>query len=150
MWITRISWFPKSKKSMSKSTIIECALDGEIHKIHEIQINRTHPLYFPRTLVHVGTYTYCTEYEWRNPTHCTEFEWLKRNKTIITGRRRSLLAVPPDFITERRRKSTGGSMRLYCNAPVTLSFRCLSVCVSLVVHHEGRSTEVQFFPKEPL
>ena len=44
MWISRISWFPKSKKSMSKSTIIECALDGEIHKIHEIQINRTHPL----------------------------------------------------------------------------------------------------------
>ena len=41
--ITRISWFPKSKKSMSKSTIIECAFDGEIHKIHEIQINRTHP-----------------------------------------------------------------------------------------------------------
>ena len=44
MWITRISWFPKSKKSMSKSTIIECTLDREIHKIHEIQINRTHPL----------------------------------------------------------------------------------------------------------
>ena len=34
---------------MSKSTIIECALDGEIHKIHEIQINRTHPM----ALVHV-------------------------------------------------------------------------------------------------
>ena len=81
MWITRISWFPKSKKSMSKSTIIECALDGEIHKIHEIQINRTHPVDLRRTVAYIvhgnmnrlrraAEHTYCRSTPRTATQHC--------------------------------------------------------------------------------